>query len=307
MAGTLQEGIRLYRNKQWEAALEELLNIDEGKPKLKPNADAAGTTGTTDTTGASKEKTDALVPTTGRQKTKSDPVKFIPPKISSEDNSSDIASNIATKGIPEDSEKPQEGNEDAEPDEAEAELSYYLGLCYTKLSKYDDALTCLEQVVAAGQDPFRVYQCRMTLAYIYVITNRSKLAEFELHRLAKNGYESAQLYATLAYAAWSQKHFNEAIDYYEKALELDSNNTTALNGLGFILADTNRDLIRAIRYCKKAVDMRPQNPAYLDSLGWAYFKNGDLLEARTWLFRAAQAAPDEKEITGHLKAAMGGK
>ena len=224
MAGTLQEGIRLYRLKRWDLSLRELLHVDTEK-------------------------------------------------FDSEEN---------------------------------AELAYYLGLCYTKLAKYDDALLYLEQVVTSGQDPFRIYQCRMTLAYIYVVTKRSKMAEFELHRLANNGYESAQLYATLAYAAWSQKHYPEAIDYYEKALDLDSTNTTALNGLGFILVDTDKDPIRGLRYCKKAVDLKPENPAYLDSLGWAYYKNGDLLEARTWVHRAAESAPDEQVIQDHLHIVTGG-
>jgi Tfp pilus assembly protein PilF len=147
----------------------------------------------------------------------------------------------------------------------------------------------------------------MTLAYIYVMTKRSKMAEFELKRLSNSGFESAQLYATLAYAAWSQKHFKQAVDYYEKALDMDGNNATALNGLGFILVDTDMDPVRGLRCCRKAVDIKPQNPAYLDSLGWAYFKNGELLEARTWLRRAMEAAPEKKEIKEHFKIVSGGK
>jgi Flp pilus assembly protein TadD len=188
-----------------------------------------------------------------------------------------------------------------------SDLDYYMGLSYTKLEKYDDALLYLGKVVAAGLDPFRVYQCRMTLAFIYVMTHRSKMAEYELQRLASNGYESAQLYATMAYAAWTQKHYAQAVEYYEKALDLDESNTTALNGLGFILADTGRDNLRGLRCCKKAVDLKPNNATYLDSLGWAYYKNGDLLEARTWLRRAIEAAPEEKTIKEHLRIVSGGK
>jgi tetratricopeptide (TPR) repeat protein len=191
--------------------------------------------------------------------------------------------------------------------EENGELAYYLGLCYTKLERYDDALLYLEQVVTSGQDLLRTYQCRMTLAYIYVITKRSKMAEFELKRLANNGFESAQLYATLAYAAWAQKRYKQAVDYYEKALDLDDSNPTALNGLGFVLVDNNIDALRGLRCCKKAVDLRPHNPAYLDSLGWAYFKNGELLEARTWLRRAMEAAPHQKDIKDHFKIVTGEK
>ena len=189
--------------------------------------------------------------------------------------------------------------------EENLELAYYLGLCYTKMERYDDALLYLEQVVTSGQDMLRNYQCRMTLAFIYAITRRSKMAEFELKRLSNNGFESAQLYAALAYASWAQKHFKQAVDYYEKALDLDGNNTTALNGLGYVLIDSDTDIIRGLRCCRKAVDLKPQNPAYLDSLGWAYFKNGELLEARTWLRRALDAAPEQKVIKEHLKAVMG--
>jgi tetratricopeptide (TPR) repeat protein len=192
-------------------------------------------------------------------------------------------------------------------DEENIELAYYLGLCYTKLSRFDDALLYLEQVVTGAQDILRVYQCRMTLAYIYVVTKRSKMAEFELKRLQNNGFESVQLYTTLAYAAWSQRNFKNAIELYEKALELDENNTTAMNGLGYSLVDTDTDTIRGLRLCRKAVDKKPQNPAYLDSLGWAYFKNGELLEGRTWLRRALDITPQEKEIRNHLRIASGGE
>jgi tetratricopeptide (TPR) repeat protein len=185
------------------------------------------------------------------------------------------------------------------------ELAYYLGLCYTKLEQYDDALLYLEQVVTAGGDPLRIYQCRMTLAYIYVITRRSKMAEFELTRLISGGFESAQLYTTLAYAAWTQNHFRKAVELYEKALELDENNTTAMNGLGYILADTGMDLSRGLRYCRKAVDRKPQSAAYLDSLGWAYFRCGEPSEARTWIRRALELAPRDQDVRNHMRIVVG--
>ena len=185
------------------------------------------------------------------------------------------------------------------------ELIYYLGLCYTKLGQYEEALTFLEQVVTAGSDILRVYQCRMTLAYIYVITNRIKMAEFELKKLQNSGLESPLLYNTLAYAAWSQKKNKNAIELYEKTLEIDIHNATAMNSMGYILADTGIDVMRALRLCRKAVDSKPQSAAYLDSLGWAYYKSGEVIEARTWLRRALELAPDEKEIQKHFKIVSG--
>jgi tetratricopeptide (TPR) repeat protein len=192
----------------------------------------------------------------------------------------------------------QVNREDSGPDE-NRDLAYYLGLCYTKLGRFEDALLYLEQVISAGRDILRVYQCRMTLAYIYVLTKRSKMAEFELQRLQNNGFESPQLYTTMAYASWLRNRWKTAIDFYEKALELDENNTTAMNGLGYILVDTNEDLLRGLRLCRRAVDRKPQNAAYLDSLGWAYYKSGEIMEARIWTRRALDMAPGEKEIKEH--------
>jgi Flp pilus assembly protein TadD len=131
------------------------------------------------------------------------------------------------------------------------------------------------------------------------------MAEFELKRLQGSGFESPQLFNTLAYAAWSQKNYKKAIDLYEKTLEIDIRNVTAMNSMGFILADTGIDPVRGLRLCKKAVDRKPDNAAYLDSLGWAYFKNNELVEARTWLRRAMELAPKEKEIMAHFKIVCG--
>lgn len=190
-------------------------------------------------------------------------------------------------------------------EEDNAELAYYLGLCYTKLEQFDDALLYLEQVVTGAADPLRSYQCRMTLAYIYSVTGRSKLAEFELKRLLEKGFESVQIYSAMAYAAYSQKRYDDAIEWYQKALDLDRDNPTALNGLGYILADTEQDIRKGLVLCKRAVEKKPQNPAYMDSLGWAYFKNGELLEARTWIRRALDLLPRHPEIMSHMRIVLG--
>jgi len=185
------------------------------------------------------------------------------------------------------------------------EHSYYLGLCYTKLKKYEDALTFLEQVVTSGNDVFRIFQCRMTLAYIYIMTQRIKMAEYELKRLQTSGFESPLLYNTLAYAAYAQKQNKSAIELYERTLEIDSNNATAMNSMGYILADSGLDIMRALRLCRKAVDKKPASAAYMDSLGWAYYKSGEMIEARTWLRRALEAAPNEQVIQRHFKIVTG--
>jgi tetratricopeptide (TPR) repeat protein len=197
-------------------------------------------------------------------------------------------------------------NTDNLNNEERPELAYYLGLCCAKLEKYEDAVPYLEQYAAAGGDSLRVYQCRMTVAYIYIKTGRLKMAEFELKRLQNGGFESAMVCNTLGYTSYAQKRYMGAIDFYEKALEIDPNNATAMNCLGYILADKGIDTEKALHLCRRAAETQPQNPAYLDSLGWAHYKCREISEAKNCLRKALDLAPQVKEIREHFRIVSGG-
>ncbi len=182
------------------------------------------------------------------------------------------------------------------------ELSYYLALCYTHLEKYDEAVLYLEQVVMSDLDFAHVYQSRMILGFIYAVTARYRLAEFEFTRLLEDGYESPKVYAALAYAMHAQQKVAPAIANLEKALRLDPDNANALNSLGYILADNDIRVQQAVELCSRALKRKPTNPAYLDSMGWALFKAGRRSDAKRFLQRAAEIAPENEEIERHARA-----
>jgi tetratricopeptide (TPR) repeat protein len=77
-------------------------------------------------------------------------------------------------------------------------------------------------------------------------------------------------------------------------------NANALNYLGYMLAIRGEQLDEAIRLVRRALDVEPDNGAYLDSLGWAHFKRGDLDEAEKYLGAAAAKLPENSEIQDHL-------
>lgn len=184
------------------------------------------------------------------------------------------------------------------------ELSYYVGLCYARLRQYDEALPFLEQIVTSGKDLERVNQCRLALAVIYSKTQRTSMAEFELQKLLESGYKTSQVFCGLAFVAWENSDESTAIDYYERALDLEPENSTALNGLGYVLACMGKDLTRALFLCKRAVDMMPESAAYLDSLGWVYFKLGLFKEAEGFLSRAKEKDSEAVEIAEHYKEVL---
>ena len=181
------------------------------------------------------------------------------------------------------------------------EVSYYLGLCYTKLQRYDDALLFLEQVVTSGTQLDRVLQCRFLLAIIYALSGRKRLADFELNKLLETGYMTASVYAAIAFVAWEQNDTEKCLEYYEKSLKQDADNITSLNGLGYVLACEEKDLTKALSLCKKAVKSAPKSAACLDSLGWVYYKMGLYDDAIHYLEQAEQLDKDNIEIAKHIK------
>jgi tetratricopeptide (TPR) repeat protein len=74
----------------------------------------------------------------------------------------------------------------------------------------------------------------------------------------------------------------------------------ALNELGYLLATRGEQLDEAITLVRRALESEPNNGAYLDSLGWAYFRRGDLGEAQKYLAAAVQRMPASSEILDHL-------
>ena len=192
---------------------------------------------------------------------------------------------------------------DIEPAE-DAEASYYLGLCYTQLKQYDEALLYLEQVVTNHANLLHIYQSRMVLSLIYAMTKRHRLAKFELDQLMEQGYESTQVYAAYGYVLYMLKETKQSLAMLQKALSIDPDNPNALNSLGYIMAEEGLDPVTAVNYCREAVKQRPESYAYLDSLGWACFKAGKLQEARGHLRRAMELSAGDSVVAGHMRAVI---
>jgi tetratricopeptide (TPR) repeat protein len=84
------------------------------------------------------------------------------------------------------------------------------------------------------------------------------------------------------------------------ALAHDPDNPTALNFLGYLLADHNLKLDEAAGLIQKALRQDPDNGAYLDSLGWVYYRLGRLTEAREQLEQALVVLGGDPVVHEHL-------
>lgn len=79
----------------------------------------------------------------------------------------------------------------------------------------------------------------------------------------------------------------------------EPDNAMALNALGYTLADRNQRLEEALALIKRAAALDPSDPAIQDSLGWVYYRLGDLDRAEA-LLRDAYAAYPDQEVAAHL-------
>lgn len=87
---------------------------------------------------------------------------------------------------------------------------------------------------------------------------------------------------------------------FRKILEINPDSAATMNYLGYMLADRNVKLAEALSLITKALDKEPNNGAYLDSLGWVYFKMNRLQEAEENLRQALIRTPRDATVHDHM-------
>jgi len=97
-----------------------------------------------------------------------------------------------------------------------------------------------------------------------------------------------------------EKKYDEAEAQFKKVLAITPQSAAALNYLGYMNADRDVRLEESLNYIKLAVSLDPTNGAYLDSLGWAYFKLGKYDLAEENLTKASLRMGADPTVQDHL-------
>ena len=92
----------------------------------------------------------------------------------------------------------------------------------------------------------------------------------------------------------------EAEERLEQILDEYPDDISALTDLGYLWVDQGKYLQRSLHMIERAVAAEPDNAAYRDSLGWAYFRLGRHEEARAELERAIDEEDPDPTILDHL-------
>jgi len=214
---------------------------------------------------------------------------------------------------------------------ANSKTYYQLGRLYYETGRHDKALRQYELLVALSPKEVDAY---IEWANVYLKEKKPLEAIRVLEHALEAGVDDADLYLALGFSAATAHQDDEALAYYQKALDLrpddpkirfyigsfydqrkqkelairelreairlDASFAEAYNYLGYIFAEDSVNLDEAVLLIKKALESDPENGAYIDSLGWAYFRKGMLDEALRCLEKAVSLEPDDPVIRDHI-------
>ena len=153
---------------------------------------------------------------------------------------------------------------------------------------------------SSNSDDRQVY---ITLAQMYTRLRRFSEAEQALDKaeqLSSKPDDKKEVLFLRGSTFEREKRYAESEEQFKKVLASDPQHAPALNYLGYMLADQNMKLEEALGYIKRAVDLDPTNGAYLDSLGWAYFRLGKYELAEENLLKASQKINADPTVLDHL-------
>ncbi|HEX2449221.1 MAG TPA: tetratricopeptide repeat protein [Methyloceanibacter sp.] len=169
------------------------------------------------------------------------------------------------------------------------------------MERVDDAKVLLEELVA--KDPKDV---RPLDALGNILRSHERYAEARdyysraLKLIPKPTKENWTLFYSRGVCNERTKDWPAAEADFKQALALAPEESLILNYLGYSWVDQGHNLKQAMDYIRKAVKLKPDDGYYVDSLGWAYYRLGNLPAAVENLERAVELKPDDPIINDHL-------
>ena len=178
---------------------------------------------------------------------------------------------------------------------------YDLARANLMLRKPEDALKVLDKARSRFKTSF-ILDFYSGMAYAAKESYQEAVAHFlSAELLAKNQDDgpvqlNRQFYFQVGSAHERNGDHEQAAAYFEKCLEMSPDFADALNYLGYMWADLGIKLERARVLIEKAVELVPENPAFLDSLAWVLFKLDRPQEALPHMLKAVDLSEESDAV-----------
>jgi tetratricopeptide (TPR) repeat protein len=173
-----------------------------------------------------------------------------------------------------------------------------------ELKQYDRAISTLEEARRRFPIPQITYSLAIALSTSKQYSEALPIFEAALQEAKSNEEEliDGSFYFNYGATAEQAGLVDKAATLLKKSIELDpSKAAQAYNYLGYMWVDRNLNLDEAGLMIRKALEIEPENGAFLDSLGWFFFKKGDYSRALSELLHAADLInPPDPVVYEHI-------
>jgi tetratricopeptide (TPR) repeat protein len=168
----------------------------------------------------------------------------------------------------------------------------------------DKSIADVKSLLNGGQEDREVY---LRLGIMYTRVKRWKDAEEALNKaeeMSTKADDKAYVWFLRGDTYNKEKKYDDAESDFKRVLAAvaptDPQTAATLNYLGYMNADRGIKLDESLDYIKQALTFEPNNGAYLDSLGWVYFKLGKYDLAEESLTKAAVHMGSDPTVQEHL-------
>jgi tetratricopeptide (TPR) repeat protein len=96
------------------------------------------------------------------------------------------------------------------------------------------------------------------------------------------------------------KRTDDSDSLYEEALRINPEFSLALNNYAYSLSERGLQLERALGMARKALEVAPDNPSYLDTIGWIYFRLGRYRDAESFVKKAINKGEVSAVVHEHM-------
>ncbi len=141
---------------------------------------------------------------------------------------------------------------------------------------------------------------RVNLAVLSLRNKKTAEAYAAFQEILKAYKDDADIRNGLGVCELKRGRVEEGVNHFRKAIDIQGESPLFYNNLAYAYAEANEYLNESLKMAKESLKAEPENPVFLDTLGWIYFKRGVFDHSIELLQDALDREPARAEIRSHL-------
>lgn len=176
-------------------------------------------------------------------------------------------------------------------------INFILGLSLAQTSDHEKALPYLKTSVELNPNDLN-----STLAYSFSLNQSENEDEalVYLERALRIDPKNIQALGMMGLIFDGKEMYSKSDSIYNIAVTIDSTDILILNNFAYSLAERGIKLDKALRMVQKSLDEEPDNPSYLDTIGWVYYQMGNYEKAKEYIYKAIEYDESNATLIDHL-------